>query len=154
MKSFFKANSFGKKVALSKGPLKETVWWLNSINTCNNTGRACSVKLCHDCYVPGALQTFNLTWCCALTDATMLAIAKYCTSRLAELLKFDVWIGGCETESERATKTVGRTWPHEFQRVMSWWQPGLVMPRRLYSFVDTVRYHSVKGLSHPNLAYL
>ncbi|CAL1128684.1 unnamed protein product [Cladocopium goreaui] len=27
----------------------------------------------------GVLQTFNLTWCCALTDATMLAIAKYCT---------------------------------------------------------------------------
>ena len=32
----------------------------------------------------GVLQTFNLTWCCALTDATMLAIAKYCTRLLTE----------------------------------------------------------------------
>ncbi|CAK9069631.1 unnamed protein product [Durusdinium trenchii] len=28
---------------------------------------------------PGVLETLNLTWCCALTDATMLAIAKHCT---------------------------------------------------------------------------
>lgn len=32
----------------------------------------------------GVLQTFNLTWCCALTEATMLAIAKYCTRLLTE----------------------------------------------------------------------
>eukprot|EP00913_Durusdinium_trenchii_P025390 g23835.t2 len=31
------------------------------------------------CLCPGVLETLNLTWCCALTDATMLAIAKHCT---------------------------------------------------------------------------
>lgn len=31
----------------------------------------------------GALQTLNLTWCCSLTDLSMLAIAKHCSRALA-----------------------------------------------------------------------
>ena len=35
---------------------------------------------------PGALKILNLTWCPALTDVSMLAVAKHCTRCLAAQL--------------------------------------------------------------------